>query len=311
MSSRAGILGAIVGDALGVPAEFRSRSEMRDNPMTDMVGYGTYNQPPGTWSDDSSLLLCLLSSLIDGYDLSDIARKFVDWYFGNLWQPHGVVFDIGISTREVICRLQEGENPQYSGNIEEQSNGNGSLMRILPLLYFLLSVDDHLDRYKFVYEVSGITHAHVRSKLCCFFYLEMARLILLGKNKFQAFEGAKIVFNEALLSLKIAEVEKANFNRLLNPDFANFSDKDIWGSGYVLHCLEASIWCLLNTTSYKEAVLKAVNLGDDTDTTATVTGGIAGILYGEESIPVSWLKQIARLDDITTEIQRFDRRYSL
>ena len=99
MKARAGILGAVVGDALGVPVEFLDRATIAKNPVTDMIGYGTYNQPPGTWSDDSSLLLALLTALCEGYDLADIAKKFVDWYYGDLWRPHGEVFDIGISTQ--------------------------------------------------------------------------------------------------------------------------------------------------------------------------------------------------------------------
>ena len=300
-----------MGDALGVPYEFKSRSEIADNPAKDLIGYGTYNQPPGTWSDDSSLLLCLLSSLCDGYDLKDIASKFVDWYFGDLWQPHGTVFDIGISTRDVICRLKEGDNPKYSGNVEEMSNGNGSLMRILPMVYFLKDVSDPGTRYQFIYDVSGITHAHVRSKLCCYLYVDLARRLITGTDKNKAFFETQAHFRDFSKELGIADVELINFNRILSADFPAFSRREIFGSGYVLHCLEAAIWCFLNSNDYSETVLAAVNLGDDTDTTATVAGGIAGIYYGEDSIPEHWINQIARIDDIEREITRFNRRYSL
>lgn len=309
MRATAGILGAIVGDALGVPVEFKDRAQIAKHPVTDMIGYGTYNQPPGTWSDDSSLLLCLLSSLCDGYDLNDIAAKFVDWYYGNLWRPHGEVFDIGISTREVINRLHDGADPKFSGNVGEMSNGNGSLMRILPMAYFLRTVDDPMERYQYIYDVSGITHAHVRSKICCFFYCEYARLLLNGQDKFEAFEQAQTLLRQTMGILKIADIERPHYNRILSSDFAKTAESDIFGSGYVLHSLEASIWCLLNSDNYSEAVLKAVNLGDDTDTTACITGGIAGLYFGMDEIPKNWLAQIARLEDILIEIMRFEKTY--
>jgi len=308
MSVRAGILGAIVGDALGVPVEFKDRAQIAKKPVTDMIGYGTYNQPPGTWSDDSSLLLCLLTSLCGGYDLNDMGARFVDWYHGNLWRPHGEVFDIGISTREVINRLYDGEDPKFSGNVGEMSNGNGSLMRILPMVYFLQAIKDPMERYEYIYDVSGITHAHVRSKLCCFFYCEYARLLLDGQDKFQALERTKILFRQTLGILKITDIERPHYDRLLSDDLAKSSESDIFGSGYVLHSLEASLWCLLNSDSYSEAVLKAVNLGDDTDTTACITGGIAGIYFGESDIPQNWIEQIARIEDIEAEISRFIRK---
>lgn len=310
MNARAGILGAIVGDALGVPVEFKDRAQIAKDPVTDMIGYGTYNQPPGTWSDDSSLLLCLLSSLCDGYDLNDIARNFVDWYCGDLWRPHGEVFDIGISTRDVLMRLHEGDDPKFSGNIGEMSNGNGSLMRILPMAYFLKPENDTMKRYQYIYDVSGITHAHVRSKLCCFFYCEYARLLLEGSDKHEAFKKTQTLFRQTLGILKIADVERPHYDRILADDFAASSTSEIFGSGYVLHSLEASLWCLLNSDSYSEAVLKAVNLGDDTDTTACITGGIAGIYFGETDIPEHWISQIARISDIEAEISRFNARSS-
>ncbi len=131
-----GLFGLCVGDALGVPVEFKSRSYLTKNPVKNMIGYGTYNKPPGTWSDDSSLAFCLADSLCNGYDINDIADKFVSWYYHNLWTPHGEVFDIGNTTSEAIFRLKQGNiNPEKAGAMDEYSNGNGSLMRILPLSF--------------------------------------------------------------------------------------------------------------------------------------------------------------------------------
>ena len=134
---RAGLLGLVVGDALGVPVEFKSREEIRRQPVTDMLGYGTHHQPPGTWSDDSSLALCLAETLMEGYDLEKIGRSFVDWLYHNKWTAHGNVFDVGSATMAAISRLQKGVSPVLAGGTDEFSNGNGSLMRILPILYFV------------------------------------------------------------------------------------------------------------------------------------------------------------------------------
>jgi len=128
-----GLWGAVVGDALGVPIEFKSWAAIAQVPVTEMRGYGTHQQPPGTWSDDSSLLLCTAESLLNGFDLQDLGRRFVRWLDERYWTPWGQVFDVGITTREAIRRIAQGGAPEQAGSSSEQSNGNGSLMRILPV----------------------------------------------------------------------------------------------------------------------------------------------------------------------------------
>lgn len=311
-SSRSGILGAIVGDALGVPFEFDPRSQIAYAPAKDMIGYGTYDQPPGTWSDDSSLILCTIHALKDGYDLGQIAEVFVDWFETGLWTPHGTVFDIGFTTKNVIDRLSKGEDPRYSGEVEEHTNGNGSLMRIIPMAYHLLDEKAVDLRYDRVAEVSAISHAHVRSKLCCFYYTELARYLIKGAKLESALDAANETLRETLAARGIVAYETKNYQRLLSGGIGDMPEDEIYSTGYVVHTLEASIWCLLNSSSYSDAVLKAVNLGEDTDTTACVTGGLAGIMYGEHAIPERWLLKIARLDEIKNLINMFDaNRFSL
>ncbi|WP_306783611.1 O-acetyl-ADP-ribose deacetylase [Flavobacterium poyangense] len=166
---KSGLFGIAVGDALGVPVEFESRDYLKENPVSEMMGYGTHSQPIGTWSDDSSLAFCLAESLCKGYDLSDIAKNFVKWYGGELWTPHGKVFDIGIATRSAIHNIGRGHSPELCGGFEEKDNGNGSLMRILPLVFYLQKENDIEVIYKKVKEVSSITHAHFRSVFACFY----------------------------------------------------------------------------------------------------------------------------------------------
>ena len=291
------LLGLSTGDALGVPVEFKKRSEIKLSPVMDMVGYGTYNLPPGTWSDDSSMAFCLAESLIDGYSIDDIAGIFVDWAYKNYWTPYGKLFDIGMATRRALERVHNGVSPLISGGFEDKDNGNGSLMRILPIVLYGHDKPTK-ERYNIIKEVSGITHGHIRSIIACFYYTEYALLIMDGMDKYSAYLHLKKVIPEFLFGLGINPMEIAQFDRLLKDDIYKLSEDRIFSSGYVVHTLEASMWCLLTTNNYPDAVLKAVNLGDDTDTTGAVVGGIAGLLYGHGSIPEKWVSQLARYDDI-------------
>ncbi|WP_113638446.1 ADP-ribosylglycohydrolase family protein [Nubsella zeaxanthinifaciens] len=294
---KAVLFGVAVGDALGVPVEFKSRQAISENPVTDMIGYGTYNLPPGTFSDDSSLTFCLAEALTSKFNLNTIGQNFVKWCYDNYWTPRGDVFDIGIATRQAIDRLARGERPDLAGGFKVSSNGNGSLMRISPLLFYLL--DKPIDeRYEITKQVSSITHGHIRSVIACFYYLEYARQLFERKDKFEIYKNLQTVISDFLNSLAISATEIALFDRLLKQDINDLTEESIFSSGYVLHTLEASIWCLLTTDNYKDAVLKAVNLGEDTDTTGAVTGALAGLLYGLDSIPTNWLTQIARYNDI-------------
>jgi ADP-ribosylglycohydrolase len=300
---KSALFGVAVGDALGVPVEFKSRQTISKNPVTDMIGYGTYNLPAGTWSDDSSLTFCLAEALTQDFDLNVIGQNFVKWAHESYWTPHGKVFDIGIATQRAISRLAKGEKPELAGGYNETDNGNGSLMRILPLLFYLLDKPIN-ERYGITKKVSSITHGHIRSVISCFYYLEFAKQILAGKDKFEIYKNLQTEISNYLTSLAINPTEIAKFDRLLKGDIAKLDEDEIQSSGYVLHTLEASIWCLLTTDSYKDAVLKAVNLGKDTDTTGAVTGGLAGLLYGIDNIPKNWLQQIARYDDIENLAER-------
>lgn len=300
---KAVLFGVAVGDALGVPVEFQSREIISKNPVSDMIGYGTYNLPPGTWSDDSSLTFCLAEALTHDFSLNKIGQNFVKWYQENYWTPHGNVFDIGFATIQAITRLAQGEKPELAGGFDETENGNGSLMRILPLIFYILDKPIE-ERYNITKKVSSITHGHIRSVIACFYYLEFAKQIIEGKDKFEIYKNLQLEVSNHLTSLKINPKEIALFERLLKNDIHNFDENQIQSSGYVLHTLEASIWCLLTTNNYKEAVLKAVNLGIDTDTTGAVTGGLAGLLYGFDDIPKKWVQQIARKEDIENLVSR-------
>jgi ADP-ribosylglycohydrolase len=307
---RNAILGVIVGDALGVPVEFKSREYLKENPVTDMTGYGTYNQPPGTWSDDSSLTLCLADQLSREFDLQNIANSFVSWLYNSHWTPHGEVFDVGQTTEAGIKNLKNGVPPEESGVNDVSANGNGSLMRILPLLFHIKDIENDLERYEIIRKVSAITHAHIRSTLSCFYYLEFARFILSGHSPAEAYHSANDQFLRLTSKLGTESNEVAQFKRLTDGKIDELEEEAIDTNTYVIYTLEAAIWIILNTNNYPEAVLKAVNLGYDTDTTAAVTGGLAGLIYKTENIPIEWLDQIPQMDAIETVIQQLRKKYN-
>lgn len=305
---QSGLFGLAVGDALGVPVEFYSRSHLKENPVFEMIGFGTHYQPAGTWSDDSSLAFCLAESLCKGYDLSDIARNFVKWYSTELWTPHGKVFDIGIATRNAIHNIAKGHEPELCGGFEEKDNGNGSLMRILPLVFYLHKEKDVEVIYKKVKEVSSITHAHFRSGFACFIYVVYALEILNDVDKREAYKNMQKIVSDFLSDKKFNPIEIQLFDRILKNSIAEYPESEIESSGYVLHSLEASLWCFLNLNTYEETVLKVVNLGGDTDTTAAITGGLAGMYYGIDNIPQKWISTLARKNDVDDLCERLSSK---
>ncbi len=291
-----GLSGLCIGDALGVPFESCSRDELKRNPVTTMVGYGVYNQLVGTWSDDSSLTFCLADTLCQGFNLDDIARKFCKWLYEGYWTPYGKAFGVGNTTRQAIFRLRKGVNPEEAGGKSEYDNGNGSLMRILPLAYYLQNAEAS-KKFEIIHQVSSITHAHPRSQMACGIYIQLAINLLKGDKPKLAYQRMKATIVDFYRKEPYC-VEVNNFARILQADISKLTEDEIKSSGYVIDTLEASLWCLLNNNSYAETVLNAVNLGGDTDTTGAVTGGLAGIYYGYENIPKDWVEQIARKKDI-------------
>jgi ADP-ribosyl-[dinitrogen reductase] hydrolase len=304
-----GLWGAIVGDALGVPVEFTSREERKKDPVINMRGYGTHNQPPGTWSDDSSLILCTVDSLVHhAFDLRDMGQRFVRWYREGYWTPWGKVFDIGGTTRRAIGRLERGGDPEMAGDDDENSNGNGSLMRILPVA--LLFADLPPERLiNYVHRVSSLTHRHPHSQIACGLYCLMEAELLHGSTPIDAYRKAVDIGLKTYAKAPYL-AEMAPFRKFVSGRIYELSESDIGSGGYVVDTLEASVWCFINSNSFEETVLKAVNLGEDTDTTGCVAGGLAGIVYRASAIPKAWLGPIARAQDLQAIFDRFMARAS-
>ena len=300
---KSALFGVAVGDALGIPVEFTRREVLKQNPVTDMRGFGTYHLPPGTWSDDSALTFCLAESLCSGFDIDHIGDIFVKWYYKDYWTATGNVFDIGVGTRQALYKIKNGTMAMQAGGKTEDSNGNGSLMRILPLIFY--SKDKPIsDRFELTKQVSSVTHGHIRSVMACFYYLEFAKQLFEGKDKFEIYKDQQKGMPQFFTEVGINQTEIAYFDRIFNQDISKLAEDDIQSGGYVIDTLEASLWCLLTTNDFPSAVLKAVNLGRDTDTTAAVTGGLAGLCYGFEAIPSKWVNAVARKGDIEELAER-------
>lgn len=282
------LLGAVVGDALGVPVEFRGRDELAADPVTGPRGHGTYDQPPGTWSDDSSLLLATADSLAQqGLDPPDMMRCFSAWLKGQAYTPHGAVFDVGIATRSAITRYQRGLPRDQWGGQDERDNGNGSLMRIAPLSLYVhrLPPQAIIERSA---EVSALTHAHPRSLLCCGYFSLVLRGVLGGQGL-----GAAMAEASEAIGPFVTPAERGVLARILDGSVVDAPADQIRGSGYVVHCLEASLWCASRHHTYESAVLAAIGLGEDTDTTAAVTGALTGAIHGLRAVPEAWLRVLA------------------
>lgn len=300
-----GIIGVCVGDALGVPVEFKSRLYLKEHPVRDMLGYGTHHQPKGTWSDDSSLTLCLVESLCNGLDLKDIAERFLKWLEEGYWTPYGKVFDVGNTTMLALLRFKEGISPELAGLDDEFSNGNGSLMRILPLAFYVhnLALEK---QFEITHKVSSITHRHIRSQMACGIYIQFAIGLLEGLTPSESYERTKKICLDYYTKKPYIR-ELMHLERILKGNIAELSKDEIISSGYVVDSLEASLWSFLTSNSFEEAVLKGINLGGDTDTVGAITGGIAGIYYGYNAIPTKWIDCLARKEDIINLCERFHK----
>ena len=301
---KAGILGFAVGDALGVPVEFISREILQKSLLKDMTGYGTYKVPEGTWSDDTSLMLATMDSIIEIKDIyfEDIMSKFADWINNSKYTATNELFDIGISTKKAIMNFIDGKDIMDCGMTGIKENGNGSLMRILPFIYYLKFHNLNEDEKTLLINyASSLTHAHEISKLGCNIYTDYVTLLLDGVDKIKALELLKN--NDYSKYYSKSAIKE--YSRILKGNLMETTIDEIKSTGYVVHSLEASIWCTITNNNYEDAVITAVNLGDDTDTIGAITGAINGIIYGIDAIPERWLEKLKKKDYIKKLSKKF------
>ena len=297
------VMGVVVGDALGMPVQFLGREALKKRPIEKMEGYGTYNKPAGTWSDDSSMTLATLISIREknAIDYEDIMERFTAWALYGEYTPAGETFDQGLTCMEAIYNYAKSKDYRTCGKTGEWANGNGALMRIIPVCLFgyekeLSGEWDVKQVIECIHQVSALTHNHLRSKIACGMYYFMVKNIIEGDSNLTVRLQKGI--DEALKFYHgdIANhVELAHYERLFRLDvFSKCPNEDIKSSGYVVDSLEAAVWSLVTTNSFEEALIKAVNLGDDADTVAAIAGGLAALFYGYDNIPKEWLRQIVK-----------------
>ncbi|MEL3907805.1 MAG: ADP-ribosylglycohydrolase family protein [Treponemataceae bacterium] len=296
------IYGGIVGDALGVPYEFLDRGTYE---ATTMVGYGTYDMPPGTWSDDSSTTICLILNLIEQGDLKDLMNRFLLWYTKAAYTSRGITFDVGNTTRRAILRYKLGASPEFCGDPEEKNNGNGALMRIAPIAFILRNVKSFEERVATIKKYAEVTHRHPRSTLACIIFIEILLHLFQGEDLEIALKKACTTCEENLKATEYKN-EFAHYERLFSGEIKNAKLETIKSNGYVVYTLEAALWSCFNSRSFKDTLLTAVNLGRDTDTVAAVSGNIAGMLYCEkDKLPAEWINNIARKKAIDELLDKF------
>ena len=306
IDSKPGIIGLIVGDAMGVPLEFCIREKLMQNPTTKMLGYGSHDVPKGSWSDDSSMTLATMDAIIqdNGLNYNTIATNFLEWMNNAKYTPTDRVFDIGRTCLRAISKFEsKQEVAEKCGGTSELSNGNGSLMRILPLTYYCFAKNlNEKEIYEIIRNVSSITHGHEISIMSCLIYVMYGIELLNNKNLTQAYKKIK----EIKYNTYFSEETINRYGRILNKNIENYSLDEIKSTGFVIDTLEATLWVLLNTNSYNQSIIGAINLGDDTDTIGACVGGLAGIYYGLENINKTWQEDLLKYDYIVELCNKFN-----
>jgi ADP-ribosyl-[dinitrogen reductase] hydrolase len=277
------LLGLAVGDAVGTAVEFQPRGSFV--PLTDMTGGGPFELEPGQWTDDTSMALCLATSLIErrGFDPVDQMNRYCNWSEFGYLSSNGACFDIGNTVSAALARYRTTGDP-FSGSTNPRTAGNGSLMRLAPVPMFY-----HPDRARIWHysgESSRMTHGAPECIEACRLFADMLA---------RAFDG--VAKADILFAHDAADIASAALRAIARGAYRDKTADDVSGSGYVVDCLEAALWCFVTTDSFSAAILHAANLGQDADTTAAVCGQIAGAYYGESGIPAHWLKQLTMQEE--------------
>lgn len=296
---KGGLWGLLIGDALGVPYEFHTPSELNEltkadfesmNPPAgfDRAHIGT---PPGTWSDDGAQALCLLDSLLtcNNFNLQDFSDRLINWYNDGLWAVDGRVYDIGIQTSEAFRAYKQGTPPEKSGLVRPDGKGNGALMRVLPLALWHRGDDEEL--VEFAHRQSLITHGHICNRVCSALYCLWARGLL-------AAESNKAAYKQAVEKLTALYTNMPLYLKELHEELRPFDNIEGTGTGFVIDSIRGSYMLLERYDNYEDVVIEAIKLGHDTDTTAAIAGGLAGLRGGLKSIPKKWFEELRAKEQV-------------
>lgn len=313
------LLGAAVGDAFGVPFEFLSSDAIKQYSLkimhgadeaTPVVSHWGQKIPAGAWSDDTSMAVATMESIVHTQgklDFTDIMNQFVAWWKDGKYCALQQPFGLGKTVVTALGHFENGTPALECGGTCLRDNGNGALMRIFPIALYLTSKDtSYAENWKAISSASSITHGHAISQLSCIIYCEFLAQILAGKNMAQAYYSAiSLPYQDWRKNDNQWQEAIAAHSRIFSRDFVGLKPKDFTPSGYVVDTLEIALYSLLHTNSYREAMQTAVSFGYDTDTYAAITGAAAGAVYGIESIPEQWLTKLQRRDYLAQLARRF------
>lgn len=288
------LLGLACGDALGRPVEFNTAAqiEREHGRVTEMLANGTHGQPAGTITDDTEMALCIARSLVDheGFEPADVAERFVAWYESG-------PFDIGLMTSDVLGKVQAGTSWDEAGQQvweskpEGKNAGNGSVMRCVPHALAFVNEPDHLNEVS--RQSSAITHADPRCTYGC---------AVLNRTIAGLLTGADQPLDDALAAVEADA--PADLLDALEPIPTSVDPDNLQSSGYVIHTLQTALYHGLTTNSAEDAIIEAVNMGNDTDTVGAVTGAIAGARFGEQDLPARWLAELDQTDELRNCAQK-------
>ena len=299
------IIGHAVGDAMGFPTEFSKREELLKNPVLEMIDSPDLGLPAGSWSDDTAMEIATIDSFIHKkyFDYKDIMDRWVKWISESEYTPTGVTFDIGRSCLKAIKRYCNGSAPLQCGSTSINENGNGSLMRILPVaLYAYTRNLDDIFIQRLTDEMSSLTHAHEVSRLGCYIYVRFIICLLKGYTKEEVY---KYIQSLDYSSYSLNSINL--YTRILNATIKYQAIDSIKSTGYIVDTLECALWIFMNAMDYKESIIASTNIGGDTDTIGAIVGSMAGIYYGIDSIPSKWLDKLQRKEYLVELTSKFER----
>lgn len=299
-----GLMGFVIGDAMGLPLKNKSREELLNKPVTKMLANETYDLPEGTWGENTSLLIATIDSINakSNVDLNDIALKFSAFINHAQYTADREVFTINQTTLQAITKFQENYNDlDINGITSDTAIDNGALVRILPIAYYSLEKKlKDIEILELVTKVCSLTHSNEINIMGCYIYVRFAIFLLTGKDKYSAYSMTKCV-DYTMFS----DQTRALYNRLIKDDITKLKINEINSSSNIIDTLEATIWVFLQSENYKEAIIGAINLGDDTSSIAALTGGLSGILSDYNLFPEEWKDVILRREYLLDIFEEF------
>lgn len=300
-----GLIGSAVGDALGLPVEFKTREELKDNPVLEMQGFGSHLAASGSWSTNTSMTIALMESIREcgTVNQSDILHKLSRWLYLADYTVGSEIINPNATITQAIGRFKKGYTPDECGETFEFASDNGALARILPIAFLCYNYNiQGKQRYDLVKKVTKLTHATEKCILANMIFVNYACLLLEGYYPAVALQKVQ---QENYSFFSVACVE--SFSHVLKENLTAFPEDAIQSHIDVIESLEAAIWSLVTTRNFEQALLRAVNLGHDTDSIGALTGGLAGLYYGIQGIPKRWLDKLKKLPELEAYADGFSK----